>query len=238
MARPPVANPLVFVDDLDAPVLDADDAHHLRRVLRLRDGDAVTIADGAGCWRLARFGGELAELSPVEEEPRPVPELTVAFAIVKGERPELVVQKLTELGVDRIVPFAAARSVVRWDGERRDRNHTRLQRIAREAAMQCRRARLPAVEPVSDFALVLARPGATLADLDGDAPTLDRPLVMIGPEGGWTDDERAAAPHRVCLSAQVLRAETAAIAAATLLTGLRDEVVSAGRPLRPFRSVP
>jgi 16S rRNA (uracil1498-N3)-methyltransferase len=226
VARPPAGPPLVFAADLSALDLDADDRHHLGRVLRVRDGDAVTVADGQGRWRAARFG---TQLQPVDErvhaEPAPTPEITVAFAVVKGERPELVVQKLTELGVDRMVPFHAARSVVRWDAERATRNVERLRCVAREAAMQSRRARLPVIEHVATFADVARRPGAALADLAGPPPSLAHPFVVVGPEGGWTEEERAATSARVGLSPHVLRAETAAITACALLTGLRSGVV-------------
>jgi 16S rRNA (uracil1498-N3)-methyltransferase len=223
-ARPPVRAPLVFVDDLADPVLDAHDEHHLRRVLRVRDGDDVTIADGAGRWCRAFFGERVRVSSDVQVEPDPVPPVTIAFALVKGDRPEYVVQKLTELGVDRIAPFVAARSVVRWDDAKAERNVERLRKVAREAAMQCRRARLPVVDRVAQFRDLHALGPLSLADFDGDPPTLERPVVAIGPEGGWTDDERAAVSSRVVLSAHVLRAETAAVTAAALLGALRNGV--------------
>ena len=94
--------------------------------------------------------------------------------------------------------------------------------------MQCRRARLPVIEDVATFADVVARPGAALADLDGTPPSLARPMLVIGPEGGWTNEERVAASSRVGLSAHVLRAETAAITAAALLAALRAKVVAPG----------
>jgi len=226
-ARPPVRAPLAFVDDLDAPTLSPHDEHHLRRVLRVRDGDAVTIADGAGRWCHATFGDRVQVSSAVHTEPDPVPPITIAFALVKGDRPEYVVQKLTELGVDRIVPFVAARSVVRWDDAKAERNVDRLRKVAREAAMQCRRARLPTVDPIAVFADLPALGVVSLADFDGDPPALDRPIVAIGPEGGWADDERALVSSRVVLSPYVLRAETAAITAAALLAALRSGVAGA-----------
>jgi 16S rRNA (uracil1498-N3)-methyltransferase len=228
MIRPPVAPPLVFVEDLDAPVLDPGDDHHLRRVLRVPDGATLTVADGHGAWRRASYGREITPESTVFDEPSRSPELTVAFAVVKGDRPELVVQKLTELGIDRIVPFVASRSVVRWDVDRAARNVERMRRVARESAMQCRRARLPVVEELTDFGDVVARPGAALADFGGDPPTLVHPTIVIGPEGGWSDDERARAAARVSLATHVLRAETAAITAASLLSGLRASLVREG----------
>jgi 16S rRNA (uracil1498-N3)-methyltransferase len=178
------------------------------------------------------LGDQVAPTSTVADEPVDRPEVAVAFAIVKGDRPEFVVQKLTELGVDRIVPFMATRSVVRWDADRAERNVERMRRVAREAAMQCRRARLPTIESLADFATVIARPGAALADLDGHAPSLAHPLLVVGPEGGWTDEERASADHRVSLATYVLRAETAAVIAGSLLTALRSELVIARHPVQ------
>jgi 16S rRNA (uracil1498-N3)-methyltransferase len=163
----------------------------------------------------------------MREDP-PDPPVTVAFALTKGERPELAVQKLTELGADVIVPFSAERSVVRWDDRRAAGNVERLRRVAREAAMQCRRAWLPDVEDLTDFAGVAAWPGAALADAGGAPPSLDRPTILVGPEGGWTDAERECGLPTVGLGRHVLRAETAAMAAATLLGALRARLVSPG----------
>jgi 16S rRNA (uracil1498-N3)-methyltransferase len=218
----------VFVTDLGRPALGAADRHHLTRVLRLPPGSEVTAADGAGRWRPCHLtgGDTLAVDGPEVVDARPEPPLTVAFALVKGNRPELVVQKLTELGVDSIVPFVAARSVVRWDATKAIRQADRLKDIARQAAMQCRRTRLPAVAPVATFGEVAAHDGAALADADGEAPTLGLPVVLVGPEGGWTSAERSSGLPIVRLGGHVLRAETAAIAAGVLLTALRDGIVS------------
>jgi 16S rRNA (uracil1498-N3)-methyltransferase len=216
----------VFVADLEHPLLDDADHHHLSRARRLRDGDPLLLGDGAGRWREARFAGSSPEATgPVTWSPEPTPSVGVAFALVKGSKPELVVQKLTELGIDRIIPFVAARSVVRWDEARSTKARDRLERVAREASMQSRRARLPEVLPVATFAEVAARTGACRADRFGGPPSLDHPLVLTGPEGGWDDDERAAALPVVGLGDGVLRAETAAIAAAVVLTALRAGLV-------------
>jgi 16S rRNA (uracil1498-N3)-methyltransferase len=217
----------VFVDDLDAPVLADADHHHLSRVLRLPPGSCVTIGDGAGRWRPATLAGgpELAVAGEVVGDPAPSPALTVAFALVKGERPELVVQKLTELGVDCIVPFVAARSVVRWDPAKSGRQAERWAAIARAASMQCRRTWLPQVASVETFADAARRPTAALADAAGEQPTLDHPTLLIGPEGGWAPEERAIGLPRVRLAAHVLRAETAAITAGAVLAALRAGLV-------------
>jgi 16S rRNA (uracil1498-N3)-methyltransferase len=224
------AEALVFVADLDQPVLADADRHHLERVLRLRPGAALVVSDGAGRWRSARLGPVLADLGTVVAEVEPVPELAVAFGLSKGDKPELVVQKLTELGIDRIIPMSTERAVVRWDGERAVHHVERLRRVAREASAQCRRTRLPVVEVVVPFTDVAARPGACLADL-GEAtaevglgsqrPGLDHPLVLVGPEGGWSPAERAVGLPVVNLGDLVLRAETAAMAAGVLLAAAR-----------------
>lgn len=211
-----------FVAALDNPVLAPEDRHHLERVLRLRRGDLVTVSDGAGGWRPCTFGTALAPAGPIEHEPSPRPTITVAFGVLKGDRPELVVQKLTELGVDRVVPMTTAHGVVQWEGERARRHTDRLRRVSREAAMQARRAWLPEVDDVRPFAEVAAWPGATLADSDGAPVSLDRPVVLVGPEGGWAPEERAAGLPSVTLGPHVLRAETAAIVAGALLCARRS----------------
>ncbi len=220
-ATPFDAKAHAFVVDLDRPELDAGDRHHLERVLRLRPGAVVTVSDGAGGWRPCAFGPELELLGPIEREPRPAPALTVAFAPVKGDRPEWVVQKLTELGVDRIVPITSARSVVRWEGERAARQAARLRLVAREAAMQSRRAWLPEVDLVAPFARIAAIPGAALCERGGRPLQGADALVMVGPEGGWAEEELGAVPDHVGLPGGVLRAETAAVVAAALLCALR-----------------
>jgi len=226
--------PHVFVADLDAPALDDVDRHHLERVLRTRPGEEVTVSDGRGGWRRCTFaaGGGLRPEGPVEHRAAPSPPITIAFALTKGDKPELTVQKLTELGVDRIIPFVAFRSVTRWDDERGARHVDRLRKVAREAAMQCRRAHLPAVDDVVDFATVAALPGAALADAGGAPPDLGHPVVLVGPEGGWADEERAGGLPTVSLGEHVLRSETAAMAAATLLTALRGARVEHAALLR------
>lgn len=153
----------------------------------------------------------------------PEPPLTVAFALTKGDRPELTVQKLTEIGIDRIVPFTAERTVVRWDDDKAARNVARWRSIAREAAAQAHRAWLPEVIDVVTFATAAALPGAALTDLDGDAPTADQTTWLVGPEGGWSPEEVAIAARlpRVRIAGHVLRAETAAIVSGALLAALR-----------------
>lgn len=218
----------VFVTDIDHPLLDDDDRHHLLRVLRLRHDEVVGVSDGQGAWRLCRHVGDgaLDATTEVRLDPRPEPEICVAFAPVKGDRAEWVVQKLTEFGVDRIVPFTSERSVVRWDGERAVKQHVRLCRVAHEAAMQSRRTRLPVVEPLSSFSEVATRSGACLAEPDGGPITLVHPVVLVGPEGGFTPEEHDMCAQRVRLNGGVLRAESAAVAVGVLMNALRSGIVT------------
>ena len=217
--------PHVFVEDLDLLELRDEDHHHLTKSLRLRPGDPFTASDGEGSWRICRLGsGPEGEVEPVGEVvyvEAPQPRLTIGFALIKGGRPELVVQKLTELGVDAIIPFTADHSVVRWKPDRATRQTERLRRVAREAAMQSRQVRLPEIGDPTDFATLAAHPGAIRADITGNPPCLDHPTVLVGPEGGWSEAER----HQlgaIRLSSSVLRSETASITTAALLTALRD----------------
>ncbi len=223
-----VADAVALASDDAQPELDPADAHHLWRVLRLRPGEVVTVTDGAGRWRRYRWGGgagaRLTPDGPLHVVPAPQPQLTVGFAPAKGDRPEWTVQKLTELGVDRLVPLRCARSVVRWEGDRGAQQVQRMRRVAREASMQARRCHVPQIEEVSSPADV---PGAALAHFGGAPPSLARPVVLVGPEGGWAGPELELGLPTVSLGPLVLRAETAALAAAVVLTAIRQRMVVA-----------
>lgn len=218
--RPGGTSPHVLVDDVERPRLGPTARHHLARVRRLQPGDALSVTDGRGHWRWCGFGEEVEVRGEVHADPAPDPPLTVGFALVKGQRPELVVQKLTEIGIDEIVPFVAERSVVKWDGEKAARHHERLLVIANEAAEQSRRTWFPIVRTVVPFDEAVALPGAVQCDVGGAPLTAEHTTVLIGPEGGWSPAERR--PGAVGLGATVLRAETAAIAVAALQVALRD----------------
>ena len=194
-------------------------------MLRLRAGEELTVSDGVGGWRLCRFGPTLEPVGDSGHEDRPSPEVTVAFAVVKGQRPEWAVQKLTEIGVDRIVPLLAARSVVRWPVGEVGGPGARLRRVAREAAVQSRRVWLPVVDPVAPFEAAATSPGAALAHPGGGAPSLGRPTLLVGPEGGWDEVELGVDLPRVALGPSVLRTETAAVVGGALLCALRTGTV-------------
>lgn len=212
----------VFVESVEHPVPGADDAHHLFRVLRLRNGETVTVSDGRGRWRATVVADGALTASGDPQSVAAAAECVIAAAIPKGDRLEWMVQKLTEVGATRIVLLDTARGVVRWDAARGGRHLERLQRVVREAASQSRQCWLPVVEGPRPVTEVLAEPGAVLADPDG-VPLLDRAPtgpVVIGPEGGFDAAEVAVADRcgagRVSLGRGVLRVETAAVVAAAL----------------------
>jgi 16S rRNA (uracil1498-N3)-methyltransferase len=216
-AAPDRRLPFAFVDDLDAPVLADGERHHLERVRRLRPGDGLTVGDGAGRFRLVRFGPRLELDGPIESAPAPASPVTVGFALTKGDKPELVVQKLVEIGVHRIVPFVAERTVVRWEPAKAARNVRRWRVIAGEAAAQAHRPHLAVVDEVATFAEVAALRVAALAHPDGAALTGDIRTILVGPEGGWSPAEESAVPTWIGIGPHILRAETAALVAAALL---------------------
>jgi 16S rRNA (uracil1498-N3)-methyltransferase len=175
------------------------------------------VADGRGAWRRCTLGtgGVLSPAGEVRRQRRPDPAITIAFAVTKGERPELAVQKLTELGVDRIVPFSAERSVARWEGERAVRHVERLRRVAREAAVQSRAVGLPEVAPLATLSSVFAQPGRVMADPRGWPRHRSRARrSSSGPEAGFAGPGAGARLGARCASVPTCcAAETAAITA-------------------------
>lgn len=229
----------VFGDALlDDVVVDGADGHHLERVRRLRTGERVTVADGAGAWREYRVTGtargrlDLGAVGAVRHEPRLHPGLGVAFGVGKGSKPEQVVAGLTELGVDRIVPLVTARTVVRWDDDRAGAAVDRWRRIVREAAMQCRRSRVPEVEEPVDVAGLRTSGVVVVGDPRG-VPATEVPepaggewTAVVGAEGGLAPEEQAVlgarrGAVRLAVGPHVLRTETAALAVAAALAGRR-----------------
>jgi 16S rRNA (uracil1498-N3)-methyltransferase len=206
-------------------ILTVDDAvdHHLRRVLRLRDGDTVSATDGAGRWRLATaVVGSAFVLEPVtgiHVEPAPATPVTIATALPKGDRFDWLVQKVTELGVERLVLLHAERSVVRWKADRVAHHLVRARRIADEALRQSRRVWALQLDGPFVAAEVLA--GYAVAEPGGRPVRVGDASVAIGPEGGWSDAELSVAGDRVDLGPTILRTETAVIAAAVRCLGVR-----------------
>jgi 16S rRNA (uracil1498-N3)-methyltransferase len=237
------ASALVFVDDLVNPRPSEDDLHHLRDVLRLDAGEQVICSDGRGSWRSYEVTGALAAtrgshgrsrgvvgegeqelfraLGSIVEEAAPEPRLAVGFPLLKGDRTEWTVQKLTELGIDVITPFLTARSVVRLDGAAARRRGERLRRVAREAAAQSRRVFLPEVDDPMPLA-VLDVSGVAFAEPGGALLVEATTTVFVGPEGGWSAEELGRSATTVTLGSGVLRAETAALVAGVLLGARRS----------------
>lgn len=213
--------------DVGGPELSDEDDHHLRRALRLVPGTVFTVCDGRGRWQACTLGtgpGTVEPTGEIHQDPRPQSQVEVAFAPTKGDRPTWAVQKLTEIGVDRIHPMVTARSVVRWPPDRVESHLGKWRQTARAAAAQCRRTWLPEIGGVLTVTEAAGRPGATVAQFGGEPARVGMTTVLIGPEGGWTPDELSSTGEipRLRLSPFVLRAETAALAAATLLCGLRS----------------
>jgi 16S rRNA (uracil1498-N3)-methyltransferase len=237
-----------FVDRLDSSItVDGPDGHHLQRVRRLRTGELLTAADGDGRWRRYVIAGVepgrllLRADSDVVVEPELEPAVAVAVALTKGTKLETVVAQLTELGVVRIEPVRARRSVVRWSDDRAEAAVARLRMVAREAAMQCRRARVPEISPIADLASLAGRSGLVVASRDGGpADRLALPAdgtwtVVVGPEGGFEPGEvEALRPTGLlALSRFVLRAQTAPVIAAGILVarGLHESDVTGDAPI-------
>ena len=225
--------------------LSGDEAQHMRGVLRLKPGDEVFVFDGEGneyrcrIESLRRDEAALAVLEKLDaKSPESPLEIVLALGLVKGEKFDLVVQKATELGVARIVPVMTKLSDIRLRDERDAARRTlRWRRIAQEAAKQSGRAVVPTIDEPVTFDSLLENcstgEGSALclmfAERDGEGlmeaiEAVQRPqsvTALVGPEGGWTDEEiesaRRAGWRIVTLGGRILRAETAAITVAALL---------------------
>lgn len=228
--------------------LDRDTRHHLARVLRLTEGAPLEVSDGRGNAAPAQLAGDRAVLTgPAVATPHPHPRLIVAQGLPRSRKLDEVIRQVAELGADRIVPVAAARSVTRLDADRAERAVARWTTIGRSAAEQSRRPWRPVVDPVvgardlvaalpAGTRLLVAHVGAAVALPDavvppaGDAaaPHAARGpaalAVAIGPEGGWDDDEVTAfvdaGATAVGLGPTVLRTEHAAAAALAVLAAV------------------
>jgi 16S rRNA (uracil1498-N3)-methyltransferase len=219
-------------------------AHHALRVLRLAAGDAVTLFDGAGGeypGRIVEAGRavrvQLGERLEIERE-SPI-EITLAQALPSGDKMDFVVQKAVELGVARIQPLAAARSVLRLTGERAERRVAHWRSVAIAACEQCGRNRVPEIGPILDLRQWLGRlpqdNGLARMLLCAGAPHRLRDaavrggcLFLVGPEGGFAEEEAAAARRAgfadLSLGPRILRTETAGPAALAALAALYGDL--------------
>ena len=225
----------------DCGVIDGQELAHLSRVLRLRAGDSVTVFDDSG-WEhdalidsLTPMQGELKILRSYETKRESVLPITLAVGLTKGEKIDLVVEKATELGVQKIIPFVSNYAVPKLDREKISKRTARWQKIAVSAAKQCGRARVPEILPLCDFSWLVSQPWPQSLKLIFWEQESDQSLhqvyekhheatavlVAVGPEGGFTMDEAEAARSRgfepVQIGKRILRAETAAITALALV---------------------
>jgi 16S rRNA (uracil1498-N3)-methyltransferase len=228
-----------FVDEIrgGAAELLADDALHLTRVLRVQVGEQFEISDNQAAWlaEVVEARGSrvvFRVLEPIESAPLPV-RITLIPALVKFDRFEWIVEKATELGVSRILPMNAARTEKGLYEASRKRSE-RWRKIVRESSQQSRRVSIPEILPSAPFSLCQREPADYRYFLEESvAPPLLQALpqarvathhvaVMLGPEGGWTDQERqlaiAAGWQPVSLGPLILRAETAAAAALSVVS--------------------
>jgi 16S rRNA (uracil1498-N3)-methyltransferase len=235
-----VSAPLFLLNpfpDGETCTLDGPEGHHAATVQRLRVGERLLLSDGRGLTAEATVrsvGRGTLELTLGDRsyEPEPDPRIVVVQGIAKGDRGELAVQAMTEVGVDEIVPWSAARSVMRWQGERGEKSRQRWADTAREATKQARRSWLALVPPAETTSAVADRlRGAALAvvlheEASDRLATVDVPatgdlVLVIGPEGGITDEELAAFTAAGAVAARlgpnVLRTSTAGVAAVAAL---------------------
>lgn len=227
-----------FVDEVlrGHAQITGEDAHHLSRVLRVEPGQKFEISDNQNVYlaEVESARKDLISFAIVEQiaAPLPVVRTVLLASLIKFERFEWMIEKATELGVERVIPVEAARSEKGLAAAARKRL-PRWSRIAREASEQSRRARLPVIEPLAAWTEALRRgPDYHYALEEADAPPIlsclpdarhaeDRVSLLVGPEGGWTGQERAeiaeAGWAAVSLGPQILRAETAAIAGLSII---------------------
>jgi len=221
---------------------------HLRQSLRLHPGDALTVTDGQGMrYRTTvtdvttqQITGQI--LDTQQSPPRTAPSLVLALALLKGEKMDWAIQKASELGIDRIVPVYAAHSVVKLQPDRADHQLSRWQRIALEAAQQSERWTIPAIETPATLPELFARyavcgsknilaersSGPSLHTIPLPVDPKQTVIIVIGPEGGWSLEELQLAQKQgyrdISLGKRILRAETAAIAAISILQSRLGEL--------------
>jgi len=210
-----------------------EEARHAVSVARVRMGERIAIGDGSGfVVRGAVIEASAAvvtiEVDEVRHDPEPEPPLWLAQALAKGDRDELAIQAATELGVAGVIPWAAERSVSRWDGAKAAKGRERWTSIVREASKQAVRSRVPEVAALASTAELVGLPGRLLVlDPLGDVALTELPLdarritLVVGPEGGIAPREFdalvGAGARRVRLGPEVLRTSTAGPAALAVL---------------------
>jgi len=228
--------------------MTGDLLHHLRDSLRLHPGDALTLNDGCG----ARYRVEVTHVTSqaidsriIDQQTEPVRRISpivLGQALIKGDKMDWVIQKATELGVDTIVPLHSTHSVIKLNPERLEHQRSRWERIARDAAQQSERWTIPTIADPVDLVqicrqyasapvkgmLVERSSGPSLATIPLPQDHQHSIVLLVGPEGGWAPEEQRLAREQgflpLTLGPRILRAETAAIAALSILQSRLDEV--------------
>lgn len=228
LARAGVAH--LIVENLEAPDFSAEDEHHLLGVRRLRDGEQITVGDGRGSWRIGKVkrsgGGKQSRrlvvdfVSEILHQARLQPTISIGFVVPSMDRATWAVQKMTELGVDRICfvnsKFASARLEGLSVG---GKEFGKLGKVVREAAMQSRAAYVPELVPITEIAhFAKLHPTCGMCTVGGeDRPQLGFPAI-VGPEGGFSQEEENLFQVKLGLGRQILRSETAAVCVASVLS--------------------
>lgn len=227
--------------------LPAEESHHIDRVLRLLPGSTIFISDGKGRSFKASITGKeknrvkVKLLTALDERVEPPVSVTLVQGLPKGEKMDIIVQKAVELGVEAVMPVVTERSVVSFSPEKARRKQERWQRIARAAAAQSQRCRIPKVYPVCPFPDILKKCSDLdlvlllyekeqhygIKDITGNR-SISSIMVIVGPEGGLTREEadlaRAAGAQSVRLGPRILRTETAALAALAIILSVYGDL--------------
>ena len=250
-----MTRPRFYAPDLDPSrgeaILPEDESHHLVRVMRLTAGDEVAVFDGNGhefharVIRADRKGVAVAIGDPIGPHPEPAVPTVLVQAVLKGDKMDGVVRDATMAGVARIVPVVTERSLLGLAALGRAHAHERWQRLAIASAKQCRRARLPVIEPPRPFVdwlgapfegrrLMLVEPSADADAVQPMRAALAAPMptaiaCIVGPEGGWSAVERAAAVSAGCalasLGQMTLRADAVGLVAISIVNFMFDDGV-------------
>ncbi|MBX3311334.1 MAG: 16S rRNA (uracil(1498)-N(3))-methyltransferase [Microbacteriaceae bacterium] len=219
----------------DQITLEGEDAHHAATVSRLQQGETIQIGDGNGtiyhCEAITVAPKKVVlEILMSSESTKSKPEIWLVQALAKGGRDELAIQMATELGVAGVIPWAASRSIVKWDAAKAEKNRERWQKILREAAKQSIRPHIPQVlgvitsPAVADLAtkeqIIVLEPaaGVALSELEISG---EKVFLVVGPEGGFTEGEldmfEKSGATLVRLGSEILRTSTAGAAAMSAL---------------------
>jgi 16S rRNA (uracil1498-N3)-methyltransferase len=244
MARFYVPNPHIEKEMLK---IEGNEVRHIRRVLRLKVGDNLSVFDGSG----REYEGTIVEEDPsavmvmvqniLSSKTESHLEITLAQSMVKGEKMDYLIQKATELGVKKIIPFFSYRSVPLLDKSKRLKRYHRWERIAVEASKQCGRGVVPKIEPLKDYSEMLQtapldslrlilweRVGESLKEVLKESKEKKKVFFIVGPEGGMSDEEVEHAKRAgfipVTLGRRILRSETASLCLLSILQYERGDI--------------